>query len=340
MEEYFNEILKLINLKLNDKIQKLIESKHNGIREKLTKYISLEEDFLTGSYARNTLIKPKNEQDMFDVDVFIAFSNDDYGEEDLETLRVIIIKALKKIKENHTELGITNINEGQRRSIGLEFGSNFQIDIVPAIQIKKDALYKIFDKNTLEAIKSNPKLHSKNLTEANDNSESGSTKRLVPIVKLLKSWKREKCDYLKSFHLEMLAIKILGDEEIVSYSQGANKFFCNAEEYLQEACLQDPANKENIIDGYLDKDGNRKKVLALIKKEKEISKSAIELEEMGEDEKAKKEWGKIFALNEKQKTSQAIKDGQFYKVGGKVEIKTNPKSTNGQRISTPKSWQK
>ena len=196
IKEYFENLLDQINLKIGDDERELIKQKHKALREELREKLNLQDDFLTGSYKRNTLIKPKDETEKFDVDIFIAFSNDEYGETDLSDLRNLVIDALNNIKKSNTDLDITHINDNQRRSVGVEFNSNFQIDIVPAIEIKKDKLYKIFDRRTLEAIRSNPKLHGELLSKANEDSD----KLLVPIIKILKSWKREKCDYLKSFH--------------------------------------------------------------------------------------------------------------------------------------------
>ena len=213
-EEFFKNKIDEITISLDDKEQKLIESKHNNLREKLRERLDLKDDFLTGSYKRWTQIKPKKTSENFDVDIFLAFDKEDYGEKELEDLMIEVENAVKDIKDNDNDIDITFINTKQRRSIGVEFGKKFQIDLVPAIEIEKDQRYKIFDKNTLQAIESNPKLHGSNLTSANETSKSGGIKRLVPIVKLLKSWKRDKCDYVKSFHLEMLAVKILGNEEI------------------------------------------------------------------------------------------------------------------------------
>ena len=80
-----------------------------------------------------------------------------------------------------TGTGINNVNNTQRRSVCVEFGSNFSVDVVPSIQIEKDKLYKIFDQRTLRPVKSNPKLHAQLLTEANDRTNG----KLVPIIKIL-----------------------------------------------------------------------------------------------------------------------------------------------------------
>lgn len=288
IEEFFKNLASKLELTKSESDR--ISRKHNMLREKLCEKLSVEDDFLTGSYARNTMIRPEDD-DKFDVDFFLAFSKKDYGESELPDLLSMVNNALEQIKNDDAD--IEEIQE-QKRSIGVVYKDNFQIDIVPAIQIEKDKRYKIFDRNTLQAVESNPKLHGSNLTSANETSESGGVKRLVPIVKLLKSWKRGKCDYVKSFHLEMLAVKILGDEEISSYSQGLSKFFVNAIQNLQSTGMKDPANEENIIDKYLDDDGNRDEILNLIADEKKIMEKAIEFENKGEDDNAIKEWKKIF----------------------------------------------
>lgn len=331
-EESFKNLTSKLELTKNESDQ--ISRKHNILREKLREKLPVEDDFLTGSYARNTMIRPKDDN-KFDVDFFLAFSQKDYGESELPDLLNIVKKASEQIKDDDKD--IEEIQE-QKRSIRIVYNSNFQIDIVPAVQIEKDERYKIFDKNTQQAIESNPKLHSSNLTSANETTESGAVKRLVPIVKLLKSWKRDKCDYVKSFHLEMLAVEILGGEEISSYSQGLAKFFTNAAQNLQSAGMKDPANEKNIIDEYLDDNSKRDELLNLIANEKEITERAIKFENKGENDNAVNEWKKIFESGDDEKIARAIKNGSFYPGNDGITVKTNPKSSNGKRIDSPRSW--
>lgn len=287
-EEYFKNLASKLELK--DSERDNISDKHTTLRENLKEKLEVEDDFLTGSYKRNTMIRPKGE-DKFDVDFFLAFNKGDYGESELPELLKVLRDILDEIKKDDED--IEEIRE-QKRSIGVIYKDNFQIDVVPAIQIEKDKRYKIFDKRTQKPVESNPKLHGQNLTDANEATESGPVRRLVPIVKLLKAWKREKCDYVKSFHLEMLVVKILEDKEIKSYSQGLAKFFTNVGQELQSTGLEDPANTENIIDEYLDEDGNRGELLDLVADEKETAERAIKFENEEESDNAVKEWRKIF----------------------------------------------
>lgn len=296
-EEYLNELVSILNL--TEKEQKQISKKHLSLRESLREKLPVEDDFLTGSYPRNTMIRPMSD-DKFDVDFFLAFSNNEFGEYKLPELLETVKVALEEIKDDDPD--IVKITD-QNRSIGVEYDGNFQIDVVPAIEIEKDELYKIFDKKSRQPVKSNPKLHGKNLSEANENTESGSVRRLVPIIKLLKLWKRDKCDYVKSFHLELLAVEILQNEQIESYSYGLVKFFNSANEKLQEASLTDPANDDNMVDAYLDEDGTRDELLELIGKEKLIAAQAWQFENDGDYDRVVKEWKKIFESNNRGKNS-------------------------------------
>ncbi len=291
-EEYFADLLSTLNL--TDEEREQISEKHLSLREELRERLPVIDDFLTGSYPRNTMIRP-NGDDKFDVDFFLAFSNDDFGEYELPKLLSMVKEVLEKIKDNDPD--IVKITE-QNRSIGVEYLGDFQIDVVPAIEIEKDVLYKIFDKRSRQPVESNPKLHGKNLSDANESTEFGSQRRLVPIIKLLKSWKRDKCDYVKSFHLELLAVEILKDEPIETYSSGLMKFFTSSSEYLLEPSLTDPANDENVIDEYLDEDGTRQDLLNLIAVESETSKTAISYENEGDNDNAVREWRNIFESDE------------------------------------------
>lgn len=292
-QKYFDDFLDAINLKLDDNERTLIEDKHHALREKLREKLSLKDDFLTGSYKRHTIIKPKDSNEKFDVDILIAFDKEDYSETELADLRKIVIGNLHEINAENPELGITKINEDQRRSIGVEFGQNFQIDIVPAVEIEKDLLYKIFDRRTLEAVQSNPKLHAELLTKANEDTEG----LLVPIIKILKAWKREKCDYVKSFHIELMAVKIFTGTTIESIPKGLLTFFESASDYFSKACLNDPANNEILIDEYLDKDGTREEICSLVDTEKAVAKNAVGAEKDGNHDQAIEYWSKVVGKN-------------------------------------------
>ena len=299
MNKYFDDLLDVIDLKMDDKEREDIREKHKALRVALRQKLPLVDDFLTGSYKRHTIIKPKKSDEKFDVDVFVCFDREEYGDKALKELREAVFGALTKIMEEQPELGITAVKDSQRRSVCVEYGSRFQIDVVPALEIEKDKMYRIFDKKTLESVDSNPKYHAALLSEANEAYDE----RLVPIIKILKSWKRIHCsEILKSYHLELLAYSIFLDKKFSSYSESTAEFFAEVGSDLEEACMKDPANEEHLIDEYLDKDKTRNELLELISEMNIIAKNALALEEKGED--ASGEWDKLFCEREDNKTIQ------------------------------------
>src|SRR3989344_2938956 len=145
IEEYFKGLAS--KQEVTAKEQDYISKKHNFLREELKKRLQVEDDFLTGSYSRNTMIRP-NGKDKFDVDFFLVFNKKDYGEKNLPDLIKIVQGALIEIKKEDED--ILEIKD-QKRSMGVIYKENFQIDVVPAIEIKESNRYKIFDKTTFSA---------------------------------------------------------------------------------------------------------------------------------------------------------------------------------------------
>jgi len=297
-----------VHIELREKLETKLEFKGKDDEETYS--------FLTGSYSRNTAIRPPK-----DVDFFIVLNDKKYGDLKPSELLNLLEKLLKEIFPDKTVFQ-------QTHSATIEYDEEFGIDIIPAFEINSE-LYKIphVSDNSDTWLESNPKVHGEKLTEAND-STSGL---LVPIVKLLKAWKRDKCSYVKSFHLELLAIEILGNSEIESYSTGLNLFFDNANNYLEDVCICDPANSSNFVDDYLT-DDERKNLKYLIKTEAIVAKNAIDFENNGETDKAIKEWDKIFTFNPEKKKSLTSKQSHeknlLYSENLQYKIKVTSKLFN------------
>lgn len=327
--EYFEKLCSTVNLSAGDALRTTVEEKHNLLREKLREKLDITDDFLTGSYRRDTMIEPLNNE-KFDVDVLVAFDGEAYKETALPDLRNLVIEALHEIKEEVPELGILDINEEQRRSVGIDFGENFNMDIVPAIEIVKDEKYIIFDKRTLKSLESNPKLHRKLLTEANELSDG----KLVRLIKLLKYWKRSKCDYVKSFHIEIMCVHIFSSTKIDSYGSALLTFFTEAQNLLSEACLKDPANTEHLIDAYLDDDNNREKLLELVEKELAVAQEAAQ--DSISDEDAITLWETVFNDPDNE-IANAIDSGSFSSTAAGVAVSVVANKTDNP-VHAPKSW--
>lgn len=272
-----------VHIELREKLETKLEFKGKDDDETYS--------FLTGSYSRNTAIRPPK-----DVDFFIVLNDKKYGDLKPSELLNLLEKTLKEI------LPDTTIFQ-QTHSVTIEYDEEFSIDVIPAFEINSE-LYKIphVSENDDIWLESNPKIHGEKLTEANNTTHE----LLVPLVKLLKAWKRDKCSYVKSFHLELLAIEIINNSDIESYANGINLFFDNAGNYLENSCIVDPANSDNLVDDYL-ADDERKNLKYLIKTESAIAQNAVSLENDGKTDEAIKEWDKIFTFNPEKKKSLTSK---------------------------------
>lgn len=296
----------------NDKCEKCqIIKAHRFLREKLKEYLSIMEEFessgdediysfLTGSYKRDTLIRPPK-----DVDFFIVLKEDDYKDfspaEVLNLLHAVIVDIFPKKEEGEIRV--------KTHSITIDYTNEFGIDVIPAFEDGRNfRIPHVPQGGEEEWLVSNPRVHQKVVSEANEKSEG----KLVPIIKLIKSWKRDKCVPenidVKSFHLEMLAVKILGAGEVENYSSGLAKFFDESIQYLDEPCIPDPANPTNYIDGDLE-DSDRTKLIELVSKDGEFAQAALSFEEEGEDDKAIVEWKKVFTSLSFKKSSDEVNLG-------------------------------
>jgi hypothetical protein len=72
---------------------------------------------------------------------------------------------------------------------------------------------------------------------------------LVPIVKMIKAWNRNKHYPFVSFYLEMLAIRIFKDFKIEKFSDALYYFFDNGKALIEEP-LHDPVSYGGIISPY------------------------------------------------------------------------------------------
>lgn len=243
-----------------------IELEHTRVREILLRLLGddISNHFLMGSYIRHILIKRLMDGDKYDVDIMIVFDKDKYGDKNLEELQNLTLEACIKVKEEINEIEeIEFIAEVrlQKTSIGIIYSDNFRIDIVPAIEIENGEAYKIYDTRSGNPQITNPEKHNRSLTDANKESH-----KLVPLIKLIKRWKDEKCgNVFKSFHLAMLAVELFEDQELSTYLEGLRDFFKYAyDKTLESEEVIDPANAENDISSYLDDENIRAQAATLL----------------------------------------------------------------------------
>lgn len=171
---------------------------HSSVRNFLKTHESFrdhwESDFLSGSYARDTAIRPRKSEDGTerpDVDIIVVtnFSTSDKPDDVLDELA-------KSLANAYT---VDRIN---KRSVRLTM-SYAEVDVVPVIEYGQ--AYQIPDRDLDSWKLTNPPAH----TEWSSTQNTAFDGRFKPLVKLFKWWKRENPTGKrpKGFVLEVLVSK-------------------------------------------------------------------------------------------------------------------------------------
>lgn len=155
-------------------------SAHTGVREHLRDHASFQNrwshDFLAGSYKRDTAIRPKktdegHERPDVDIIVVTTFSTSDDPDDVLEELS-------DALEDGYD---VERINKRSVRVVT----SRAEIDVVPVVE--SGDVYELPDRDLGRWKLTNPPGHTD--WSAQQNKDFGG--RFKPLVKLLKSWRRE-----------------------------------------------------------------------------------------------------------------------------------------------------
>lgn len=178
------------------------------------------DDYLSGSYSRDTAIKPLD-----DVDIIFVIDPTNWltGLESLLSWHpepsAVLTTFANAIRYRYPVSSV----HGQRRSIRLEL-YHLDIDVVPAINADSTGDFILIpDKNSGNWIKSSPKRHSDNATAVN-RIQNGKFK---PLVKLLKHWNGNlpSTASFKSFAIETIAVRLFNTVKYEALEEGLLKFF-------------------------------------------------------------------------------------------------------------------
>lgn len=217
----FQEFLSGLELTTNEQDEAVRQ--HTFLRTQIQQRVDLDDNFLSGSYKRNTAVRP-----LKDIDVFAVFKRPagtlPRPSEQLERLRRLLSEIYPS-KEPTT----------QSRSVNIEFsGTGIAYDVVPAYLDRQD-VYTIPDRDVDRWILSNPKVHAERSTAANERSG----KKLKPLVKAVKHANRHHEGGGRSFHLEVLSWEVLTYEP-ANYLAGLIALFEGLRDRMLGPC-PDPA---------------------------------------------------------------------------------------------------
>ena len=171
--------------------------------------------FLTGSYARSTMIAPLKEAD---IDVFVVLDARYYhhynGQNGGQAGLLDLVK--RTLLKTYTRTPDISRN-GQAVTIRFD---DFVVDVVPGFY-RQGGGFLIPNSITNTWIETDPKKHVE-LVAASNKAHDGD---FVPLVKMIKGWNKNHSSYFRSFHLEVLALEILANVRITDFPSGMRFYF-------------------------------------------------------------------------------------------------------------------
>src|SRR5262249_41168473 len=153
-----------------------ISTRQSNVRANVAKEMEVLDDFLTGSYKRDTMIAPLKEAD---VDVFIVLNSKYFTQDGHASLLDQVKRALKKSYTEATDIS----RNGQ--AVTIKF-SDVAIDVVPGFN-RNGGGYLIPDAIAKRWISTDPKKHVQIWTDRNTNQKG----QLIPLIKMIKGWNRK-----------------------------------------------------------------------------------------------------------------------------------------------------
>lgn len=177
-------------------------------------------DYLSGSYARHTAIRPLDDVDLvFEIDP-TQFSRSFFGEMFgmLPKPETVIESFARAVRYRYPDSSV----RAQRCSVGLLM-SDLRIDVVPAVQYDQHPGYLLIgDRTNGTWLPTGPQVHSDVATAVNE--ACGGL--LKPIVRLLKGWNGSlpSTASLKSFAIETMALHLFDRHPCASLSEGVYVF--------------------------------------------------------------------------------------------------------------------
>ncbi len=217
---------------------------HTMVRDHLRLHITFkyrwEGDFLAGSYARNTAIRPKRTadgQDRPDIDIIVVtnFSTLDHPDD--------VLKQLSRVLEDNFQ--VERINKRSVRVIT----ANAEIDVVPVVEL--GMVYELPDRDLGHWKLTNPPGHNDWSKDQNALFDD----RFKPLVKMFKWWHRENNTGKrpKGFVLEVLVSKHAPNNEShygEAFAQMLESIYANYGQLAEigiKPSIEDPALRGNDI---------------------------------------------------------------------------------------------
>ncbi len=254
--------------------------KHTEIRDLVAASWDLDDDFLTGSYRRNTKTKR-----LKDVDIFVVLKPDGAQAYLRERPPTEVLAELKKLLRARYEKVTA---DGFACTVA--FGDDDEVasfDVVPAFK-RKGGGWEIPDADRSRWIATNPKRHHEQSTAKNDKCDG----KFVPFVKMVKGINREAGEPIgTSFLLETMAHTLVRtpfgryQDEIVWFLASAAER--SEQDWPDPAGIGPAVNETMTI-------SERQAASRTFAEWQRTAESAIRLEDNGEERAAVEKWRTLF----------------------------------------------
>lgn len=271
------EILKQ-NLEITELQSSTVSTRQKNVRDAVASELDVLDDFLTGSYRRNTMIAPLAEAD---VDIFVVLDAKYYEVNGQANLLDKVKRVLKNTYPKTPEIS----RNGQAVTITF---TDFKVDVVPAFN-RTGGGYLIPDSILKRWISTDPKKHVDIWSEANK-AHKGD---LVPLMKMIKGWNKTHSALLRSFHLETLILNVLKNITIFDFPSGCRYVFDKARDQVLQPTL-DPAGYGGDLGAYLDTSEKKSDVYSRLHTAYQRATEAESLEKQGKTYDAFGKWKLIF----------------------------------------------
>jgi len=254
--------------------------RHKNIRDHVRAHWNLDDDFLTGSYRRDTKTKK-----LKDIDVFVVISaNAHQGryrhEPPFDVLQALLTVIKKKWPSAYIDGMAVVIPYGKDDEV-------MSIEVVPAFD-RQGGGYHIPDPQAGGWIDTNPKMHHEASTKKNGECDE----KYVPLVKMIKAINREMGEPVApSFLLEVMALDIV-TPPVGRYGDEIISFLATAADRIHEP-WPDPAGIGPDVNTLMSPH-ERETAAARLRESREIAENAVDLQDEGQERAAVEEWRRIF----------------------------------------------
>lgn len=272
-------------LEITETEEKAASRRQQDIRALLGDTFAIDDDFLTGSYRRETKTKP-----LRDVDIMIVLADRNYLDRHPRNVLADVEAALAP------KYGQDQV-EPDRRAVRVDFNvvgdvtglDVVSFDVVPAFA--DGVNYLIPDDVLGEWISTNPKVHAEKATAANQ----AFAKQWKPLVKMIKTWNGQHDNPIDpSFLIEVMALDIMTGPWGSDRPRELRQFFATTHDRIDER-WRDPAGLgPDVSDTLHDTPGALDAARTALRAAEQACTRAIQLQRNGRIGEALDTWQGMF----------------------------------------------